>query len=194
MVAGTVYHSYVWWYLGQSITATFDGICDSLSQLRFRVPRTVYHSYIWWYLWLSTTATFDGTSDSLSQLRLILSGTVYHSYFWWYLWPSITATFDGTWDSQLQQDTTDCTSQFTVFISQLDIPRKSKISDYNKTAINVQRNLEAPSCHHCFCVTAILITYSECIVVALDIQPAIPMRRTVICGLPSSTIFFLIFS
>ena len=79
----TVYHSYVLWYLWQSITTTFDGIWDSLSQLRLMISVTVYHSYVWWYLGQSITATFDGICDSLSQLRLMVSVTVYHSYVWW---------------------------------------------------------------------------------------------------------------
>ena len=74
----TVYNSYVWRYLGQSITATFDGIW------------TVYNSYVWRYLGQSITATFDGIWGSLSQLRLMVYGQ------------SITATFDGIWDSLWQ--------------------------------------------------------------------------------------------
>ena len=37
---------------------------------------------------------------------------------------------------------------------------------------------------------AINIKYSECLFVVLGIQHAMRMRRTVICGLPGSTIFF----
>ena len=40
----------------------------------------------------------------------------------------------------------------------------------------------------------ISIIYSECMLVALSIQYALCMRHIVICGLPSSTIFFHIIS
>jgi len=39
-----------------------------------------------------------------------------------------------------------------------------------------------------------IITYSECVSVDLGIQHAMRMRRTVICGLFASTIFFHIIS
>jgi hypothetical protein len=68
-----------------SITATFDGNCDSLSQLRLMLSGTVYHSYVRWYMGESITAKFDCIWDSVSQLRLIVSGTEYHSYVSWYL-------------------------------------------------------------------------------------------------------------
>ena len=35
-----------------------------------------------------------------------------------------------------------------------------------------------------------LVTYCECVFVALDIQHAMRMRRVVFCGLSGSTIFF----
>jgi len=37
---------------------------------------------------------------------------------------------------------------------------------------------------------ALIITYSECMFVALDIQHAMRMRHIVICALTGSTIFF----
>jgi hypothetical protein len=121
MVSGTVYHNYIWCYLGQSISATFDGIWDSLSQLRLKLSGRVSHLHMMESgqpntatingIWDSITVTFDGSWGSQSQLRLMLSGTsishisfmesgtAYHSYVWWYLGQSITATFDGIWDS-----------------------------------------------------------------------------------------------
>jgi hypothetical protein len=57
----------------------------------------------------------------------------------------------------------------------------------------VERNNEARSINHCCSTTAIPITYSDCVCVALFIQHAIRMRRIVICGLPRQTIFFYIF-
>jgi hypothetical protein len=56
MDAGSDYHSYVCWYLVQSITVSFDGIWDKI------------------------TATLGGIWDSLSQLRLTVSDTGYYSY------------------------------------------------------------------------------------------------------------------
>ena len=58
----------------------------------------------------------------------------------------------------------------------------------------VQRNIEGRSCNHCCSVTAMSITYAECVFVALGIQHAMRMRRVVICDLPDSAIFFHIFS
>jgi hypothetical protein len=54
-VSVTVYHSYVRWYLAQSIIVTFDGIWERIS------------------------AAFDGCWNSLTQLRLFVSGNVNHS-------------------------------------------------------------------------------------------------------------------
>jgi hypothetical protein len=46
------------------------------------------------------------------------------------------------------------------------------------------------SCHHCCSGKAISITHYECVSVALDIQHAMRMRHTVICGLTGSTMFY----
>jgi hypothetical protein len=56
--------------------------------------------------------------------------------------------------------------------------------------IYIKRKIEARSCNHCCSVKAISITYSECVFLALGIKYAMRMRHIVICGLPSSTIFF----
>jgi len=56
------------------------------------------------------------------------------------------------------------------------------------------RNIQAHSCNHCCLGKAIIITYSECVFVALGIQHAIGMRQIVIYGLPGSTIIFHIIS
>jgi len=50
----------------------------------------------------------------------------------------------------------------------------------------VQRNIKARSCSHCCSGKAILITYFDCVFVALVIQHAKRMRRIVICGLSGS--------
>jgi len=57
--------------------------------------------------------------------------------------------------------------------------------------MNVKRNREARSCNHFCNGSAISITYSECVFVALGIQHAMRIRYiVVICGLPGSTNFF----
>ena len=58
----------------------------------------------------------------------------------------------------------------------------------------VSRNIAACSCNHCCCGTAICITYSECVFVALGTHCEMNKRHIVICGLSSSTKFFHIIS
>ena len=54
----------------------------------------------------------------------------------------------------------------------------------------VRRNIEARSGNHCCSGSALSITYSECVSVALVTQYEMRMRHIVICGLSGSTIFF----
>jgi len=57
-------------------------------------------------------------------------------------------------------------------------------------AIKVSRNIEEPSCNHYCSREAVSITYSECVLVAFGIQPAMRLRHIVLCDLSSSTVFF----
>ena len=63
---------------------------------------------------------------------------------------------------------------------------------YNKKI--VKRNIKALLCNHCCSGKEIIITYFECVLLALDIQIAVRMRHIVICGLPGSARFFHIIS
>jgi len=53
--------------------------------------------------------------------------------------------------------------------------------------MQVYRLFEAHSCRHCCSGNAIGITYSECVLVVLDMQHTMHMRHIVICGLFAST-------
>jgi hypothetical protein len=64
----------------------------------------------------------------------------------------------------------------------------------NNMGYVLQRDTEERSCNICYSGTAISITYSECMSVALGIQHATRMRHVVICGLTGSTLFFHIIS
>ena len=58
----------------------------------------------------------------------------------------------------------------------------------------VQSNTEVRPRNHLLQWKAIIITYSECVFVALCIQHAMRMRHIVICGLSDSTTFLHIIS
>ena len=64
-----------------------------------------------------------------------------------------------------------------------------------KQEVYISRDIQARSSNHCYRGTAVSITYSECVYVALGIRQAMRMRRTyiVICGMQGSTIFLHIF-
>ena len=53
----------------------------------------------------------------------------------------------------------------------------------------VLRNTEARSCHHCCSGKAIIITYSECVFVALGTQHEMRMPHIVVSGLAGFTLF-----
>ena len=54
----------------------------------------------------------------------------------------------------------------------------------------VQRNVQARWCNRCCSGKAIIITYTECVSVALGIRHAIRMRAIVICGMYRCTVYF----
>ena len=65
-----------------------------------------------------------------------------------------------------------------------------RLQSPKRQAIEIQRNIEAPSRNHFCRGKAMCITYSHCASAALGIQHAMRMGRIVICGLSDSTIFF----
>jgi len=72
-------------------------------------------------------------------------------------------------------------------IKQYNIPTWTNIR--NSVTLHVRqrnhkRSLEVRSCNHCFRAGQICITYSVCVLVALDIHHAMRMRHTVVCGRP----------
>jgi len=58
----------------------------------------------------------------------------------------------------------------------------------------VQPNNEVRSCNHCCSGKALIVTYYECVFLALGVQHATRMRHIEICGLPGSKLFFYIIS
>ena len=63
-----------------------------------------------------------------------------------------------------------------------------------RQAVYVYRDVEMRSCNRCCSGTAISVTGSECVFVALGIQHAMRMRHIVLSDLPRSTQFFHIIS
>jgi hypothetical protein len=68
--------------------------------------------------------------------------------------------------------------------------KQRKHGNWRKRQANyIERNNGAPSCNHCCSRKAKIITYSECVFVALGIQHEMCMRHFVICGLYGSKYF-----
>jgi len=88
-----------------------------------------------------------------------------------------------------QCDATLCLHHSVYFAGE-NGPRK----ELTRQAIYVKRNIEARSRNICARGKAMVITYSECVSVALAIQHAMRMRRIVICGLSGCVIFSHIIS
>jgi len=63
-----------------------------------------------------------------------------------------------------------------------------------RQAVYVERNIEECLCNHCYSGTAISITYSECMFVALGIHHVMCICHIVICGLTLPMMFFRIIS
>jgi len=66
--------------------------------------------------------------------------------------------------------------------------------EFARQALYVWRNGEARSHNHFCRGKAVSIKYFECVSLALGIQRPMHMRHVVICGVPSSTIFFHLIS
>ena len=58
-----------------------------------------------------------------------------------------------------------------------EVTKKKEKKRKEKHSVYVKRNVEARSCRHCCGGTAIRITYSECVFVALGIQNAMRVRH-----------------
>jgi hypothetical protein len=63
-----------------------------------------------------------------------------------------------------------------------------------RQAVHAYPNIEALSCNYYCCGKAIIITYYECVFVALVIQHATLVLYIVICDLSGHKVFFLNFS
>jgi hypothetical protein len=59
------------------------------------------------------------------------------------------------------------------------VPRSKHFFVITRQPMYVLRNIGAPSCNHCCCGKAIIITYCECVSLALGIQHAKRMYRII---------------
>jgi len=78
-----------------------------------------------------------------------------------------------------------------ILCSYINVCYADSFHSITRQTMYMRRNIEARSCNYCYSGKAILITYSECVSVALCTHHAMRMRGIVICGFSGCTVFFV---